>query len=46
MTRGPLNLCPEELLSSVTERMLKAMREVRPGTVRQFFALTHQRGGS
>ena len=42
MTRGPLNLCPEELLSSVAERMLKAMREVRPGTVRQFFALAHQ----
>ena len=42
LTRGPLNLCPEELLSAVVERLLKAMRQVRPGTVRQFFALANQ----
>ena len=42
LTRGPLNLCPEELLSAVVERLLKAMRQVRPGTVRQFFALVNQ----
>lgn len=39
LTKPPLNLQPEELLSSVVERMLKAMREVRPDGVRQFFAL-------
>ena len=42
LTQPPLNLQPEELLSSVVERMLKAMREVRPQTVRQFFALANQ----
>jgi RNA polymerase sigma-70 factor (ECF subfamily) len=42
LTRGPLNLRPEELLSAVVERLLKAMRQVRPGTVRQFFALVNQ----
>jgi len=39
LTRPPLNLRPEELLSSVVERMLKAMREFRPAGVHQFFAL-------
>src|SRR5689334_1972293 len=33
LARGPLNLCPEELLSAVVERLLKAMRRVRPATV-------------
>lgn len=42
LTQPPLNLQPDELLSSVIERMLKAMREIRPGTVRQFFALANQ----
>ena len=42
LTRGPLNLCPEELLGAVVERLIKAMRGVRPGTVRQFFALANQ----
>jgi RNA polymerase sigma-70 factor (ECF subfamily) len=42
LTQPPLNLQSEELLSSVVERMLKAMRETRPGTVRQFFALANQ----
>jgi RNA polymerase sigma factor (sigma-70 family) len=42
LTKPPLNLRPEELLSSVVERMLKAMREVRPEGVRQFFALATQ----
>jgi RNA polymerase sigma-70 factor (ECF subfamily) len=42
LTRGPLNLSSEEVLSAVVERMLKAMRDVRPQTVRQFFALAHQ----
>lgn len=39
LTLPPLNLQPDEMLSSVVERLLKAMREIRPQTVRQFFAL-------
>jgi RNA polymerase sigma-70 factor (ECF subfamily) len=39
LTRPPLNLQVDELLSAVVERLLKALHEVRPGTVRQFFAL-------
>jgi RNA polymerase sigma-70 factor (ECF subfamily) len=42
LTRGPTNLRSEELLSAVVERMIKAMRTVRPRTVRQFFALANQ----
>jgi RNA polymerase sigma factor (sigma-70 family) len=42
LTRGPLNLRSEEMLSAVVERMLKAMRELRPQTVRQFFALANR----
>jgi RNA polymerase sigma-70 factor (ECF subfamily) len=42
LARPPLNLQPEEMLSAVVERMLKAMREVRPHGVRQFFALANQ----
>jgi RNA polymerase sigma-70 factor (ECF subfamily) len=42
LTQPPLNLQTEELLSAVSERLLKAMREFRPQTVRQFFALANQ----
>jgi RNA polymerase sigma-70 factor (ECF subfamily) len=42
LARPPLNLRPEELLSSVVERLLKALRAARPGNVRQFFALANQ----
>jgi RNA polymerase sigma factor (sigma-70 family) len=42
LTRPPLNLQADELLSAVTERLLKAMREARPRNVRQFFALANQ----
>src|SRR5262245_61445097 len=42
LTRQPLNLGSDEMLSAVVERLLKAMREVRPQTVRQFFALVNQ----
>jgi RNA polymerase sigma-70 factor (ECF subfamily) len=42
LTLPPLNLQPDELLSGVVERLLKAMRSVRPETVRQFFALVNQ----
>ena len=38
----PVNLQPEEMLDAVVERLLKAMRSVRPQTVRQFFALVNQ----
>jgi RNA polymerase sigma factor (sigma-70 family) len=42
LTRPPLNLQTDEILSSVVERLLKAMKEVRPGNVRQFFALANR----
>jgi RNA polymerase sigma-70 factor (ECF subfamily) len=42
LTKPPLNLQADEMLSSVVERLLKAMRAVRPSTVRQFFALANQ----
>jgi RNA polymerase sigma-70 factor (ECF subfamily) len=42
LMQPPLNLQPDEILSAVVERLLKAMREVRPQTVRQFFALVNQ----
>jgi RNA polymerase sigma-70 factor (ECF subfamily) len=42
LTQPPLNLQTEEMLSAVIERLLKALREVRPQTVRQFFALASQ----
>ena len=43
LTQPPLNLQADELLSAVAERLMKAMREVRPENVRQFFALANQR---
>ena len=42
LTHPPLNLQADELLGAVSERLLKALREVRPETVRQFFALANQ----
>jgi len=39
LTQPPLSLQADEMLGAVVERLLKALREVRPGTVRQFFAL-------
>jgi RNA polymerase sigma-70 factor (ECF subfamily) len=39
---APLNLETEELLSAVVERLLKALREARPTSGRQFFALASQ----
>jgi RNA polymerase sigma-70 factor (ECF subfamily) len=42
LARAPLNLQSEEILSAVVGRLLKALREVRPTTVRQFFALANQ----
>jgi RNA polymerase sigma factor (sigma-70 family) len=42
LTQPPMNLQADELLGAVAERLLKAMREARPQTVRQFFALANQ----
>jgi RNA polymerase sigma factor (sigma-70 family) len=42
LTLPPVNLRPDELLDAVVERLLKAMRSVRPQTVRQFFALVNK----
>jgi RNA polymerase sigma-70 factor (ECF subfamily) len=42
LTQPPLSLQADELLGAVAERLLKALREARPPTVRQFFALANQ----
>jgi RNA polymerase sigma-70 factor (ECF subfamily) len=42
LAQPPLNLQADELLSAVTERLLKALRAARPRNVRQFFALANQ----
>jgi RNA polymerase sigma-70 factor (ECF subfamily) len=42
LTLPPTNLQPDELTGAVVERLLKAMRSIRPQTVRQFFALVNQ----
>lgn len=42
LARPPLNLQTEEVLSAVVERLLKALRNLRPTNVRQFFALANQ----
>jgi RNA polymerase sigma-70 factor (ECF subfamily) len=42
LTQPPVNLQAEELLGAVAERLLKALRAIRPQTVRQFFALANQ----
>src|ERR1700731_1316250 len=42
LTMAPVNLQPDEILDAVVERLIKAMRSVRPETVRQFFALVNQ----
>jgi len=42
LTRPPLNLHADEMLGAVVERLLKALREARPGNVRQFFGLACQ----
>ena len=42
LTRPPLNLDADEMLGAVVERLIKALRNVQPQTVRQFFALANQ----
>jgi RNA polymerase sigma-70 factor (ECF subfamily) len=39
LARGPFNVRPEGLVGAVVERLIKAMRNVRPAHVREFFAL-------
>lgn len=42
LTQPPMNLRTEEMLGAVVERLLKALREVQPRTVREFFGLASQ----
>ena len=42
LTLPPLSLQTAEVLGAVIERLLKAMREIRPRTVRDFFGLVNQ----
>jgi RNA polymerase sigma-70 factor (ECF subfamily) len=42
LAQPPLNLQADELLGAVAERLLKALREARPRSVRQFFGLANQ----
>jgi RNA polymerase sigma-70 factor (ECF subfamily) len=42
LTHAPLNLQTDELLGAVVERLIKALREARPRTVREFLALAGQ----
>jgi RNA polymerase sigma factor (sigma-70 family) len=42
LTRPPLGLRTNELLGAVVERLLTALRAVRPPTVRAFFALANR----
>src|ERR1700745_2854545 len=42
LTQPPLNLTADEMLGAVVERLLKAMRAVRPQTGPQSFALVNK----
>jgi DNA-directed RNA polymerase specialized sigma24 family protein len=42
LARPPMNLAADEMLSALAERLVKALRTVRPQTVRQFFGLANQ----
>ena len=42
LTRPPANLQVDEMLGAVVERLLKALREARPTSARQFFSLACQ----
>ena len=42
LTQPPLNVETDELLGSVVAELLRALRTIRPQTVRQFFALATQ----
>jgi RNA polymerase sigma-70 factor (ECF subfamily) len=42
LSHSPSNLQTDELLGAVVDRLVKALREARPRTVREFFALAGQ----
>ena len=42
LARPPVNLRSDDLLGAVVECLIKALRDARPGNVRQFFALANQ----
>src|SRR5262249_13004312 len=42
LTEPPLNVLADELLGAVEDRLLMALREDRPRTVRELFALANQ----
>src|SRR5690606_31168211 len=42
LTRAPACIETDELLSAVVERLIKALRDVKPENSRQFFALAHR----
>jgi RNA polymerase sigma-70 factor (ECF subfamily) len=42
LSKPPMNLQADEMLGGVVERMMKALRSVHPGTVREFFALANR----
>ena len=42
LARPPWNVQADELLGAVEERLLKSLREARPRTVRELFALANQ----
>src|SRR5262249_30204217 len=42
LARPPINLHTDEMLPAVVERLIKALRQARPASVRQFFALACQ----
>ncbi|SIN75088.1 RNA polymerase sigma-70 factor, ECF subfamily [Singulisphaera sp. GP187] len=42
LMKPPLNLEAEELLGAVVERLMKALREARPASMRQYFSLAGQ----
>ncbi len=42
LTRGPTNLGADEMLGAIVERLIKALRQVHPQTVREFFSLANQ----
>lgn len=42
LTRPPVNLRTDEMLGAVVERLLKALREIHPRTVGEFFALANR----
>jgi RNA polymerase sigma-70 factor (ECF subfamily) len=42
LARPPLNLTGDEMVGAIVERLIKALREARPASVREFFGLANQ----